>query len=225
MKLLNWRRLGIACLLAALLATGMATTVRAETFNPYTSSQSVACNLVDQAIAGIPHGDGAGPVTNEEVGPGGWRFNTTGQSFVTFAYSLNENQDGYVVVAGRSNVAANSGVINDYPHTLDLPQGTDNDVLTFKGRNGSIVLSDGPGFSLPGGSIRINVHDPDGDGIYTGCAKSPLLENQGFVVAEGGDFVQREYFKVSATTNSDGVVTSYEWTEISTFKNTNPDGN
>jgi hypothetical protein len=50
---------------------------------------------------------------------------------------------------------------------------------------------------------------------------SPLLANFGFTVQEGGDFVQREYFKASATTDANGTVTFFEWTEISTFNNTN----
>lgn len=142
---------------------------------------------------------------------------------MTFAHTL--VGDAYGVTAGRSNVGANTGTINDYPEFLDLPQTPQEGALVFKGRNGAIVLSSGGGFTLPGEEIRINVHDQDGDGIYVGCAESPLIENFGFTVPEGGDFVQREYFKAYAETDGDGVVTFYEWTEVSTFNNTNPDAN
>lgn len=208
----------------------------AATFTPHTSSQNVACNLVDQAIAGIPHGDGY-PVTAEETGPGGWRFSGSGGSFVTFSYELNDNgtagdpsDDFYDVVAGRSNIGSNAGTFNDYPEFLDLPQDPSDEVLMFGGRRGEIVLTgdgenDPPLFALPGqggGEIRITVTDADGDGDYEGCAKSPLLKNFGFTIPEGGDFVQREYFKAYAEVDANGVVTSYEWTEISTFNNTVP---
>ena len=72
-------------------------------FKAYASSQEVECQLVDNLIAMIPHGDG-NPVTDAEIGPGGWRFSSSGRSFVTFAYTLNGGMDGYVVVAGRSKV-------------------------------------------------------------------------------------------------------------------------
>lgn len=205
------------------------------TFTPHTPSQVVACNLVDNAIAKIPHGDGVSPVTNAEVGPGGWRFSSGGGSFVTFAHTLNDqgtpgdpSDDTYDVVAGRSNVAGNSGIINDYPSVLDLPQSSLSGAMVFSGNRGEIVLTgdsnnDPPLFALPGkneGQVRINLHDSDGDGVFEGCAKSPLLKNFGFVKPEGGDFVQREYFKASATVDASGTVTFFEWTEISTFKNT-----
>lgn len=191
-------------------------------------SQSVDCNLVDIAIEKIPSGDGDGTVTDEEVGPGGWRFNSIGRSFVTFAYTLNTAGDGYDVVAGRSNVAGNVGFINDYPTILDLSQSPEAGVITFSGKRGEIILTgdtsnDPPNFKLPGegeGEVRINLSDPDGDGIFEGCAKSPMLKNFGFVVPEGGDFVQIEYFKAYAEVDEDGTVTFFEWTEISTFKNT-----
>ena len=191
-------------------------------------SQSVDCNLVDNAIEKMPKGDGVSPVTDEEVGPGGWRFNSVGKSFVTFAYTLNTDGDGYDVVAGRSNVAVNVGIINDYPAVLDLPQSSLDEVIIFSGKRGEIILTgdtshDPPLFKLPGegeGEVRINLHDPDGDGIFEGCAKSPMLKNFGFVVPEGGDFVQIEYFKAYAEVDEDGTVTFFEWTEISTFKNT-----
>lgn len=90
------------------------------------------------------------------------------------------------------------------------------------------LTSDPPLFRLPGsggGRVRINLHDPDGDLTYVGCAKSPLLRNFGFLVPEGGDFVQREYFKAVTTTDAAGTVTFFEWTEISTFKNVRPGSN
>ena len=111
---------------------------------------------------------------------------------------------------------------------LDLPQSPEAGVITFSGKRGEIILTgdtsnDPPLFKLPGegeGEVRINLHDPDGDGIFEGCAKSPMLKNFGFVVPEGGDFVQIEYFKAYAEVDEDGTVTFFEWTEISTFKNT-----
>ena len=63
---------------------------------------------------------------------------------------------------------------------------------------------------------------PDGDGLFEGCATRPLIKNFGFVKPEGGDFVQSEYFKGYAETDTDGTVTFFEWTEVSTFKNTVP---
>ena len=191
-------------------------------------SQLLDCNLVDNAIEKIPKGDGVRPVTDEEVGPGGWRFNGIGESFVTFAYTLNAAGDGYIVVAGRSNAAGNAGTINDYPLMLDLPQLPEAGAITFSGKRGEIILTgdtsnDPPLFKLPGegeGEVRINLSDPDGDGIFEGCAKSPMLKNFGVVVPEGGDFVQMEYFKAYAEVDEDGTVIFFEWTEISTFKNT-----
>lgn len=191
----------------------------------------VDCNLVDIAIEKIPKGDGDGTVTDDEVGPGGWRFSGGGGSFVTFAYTLNVAEDGYNVTAGRSNVASNAGIINDYPVALDLPQSSLDEIIIFSGKRGEIILTgdtsnDPPLFKLPGegeGEVRINLHDPDGDGIFEGCAKSPLLKNFGYVVAEGGDYVQIEYFKAYAEVDEDGTVTFFKWTEISTFKNTTSD--
>ena len=52
-----------------------------------------------------------------------------------------------------------------------------------------------------------------------------MLKNFGFVVPEGGDFVQIEYFKAYATVDSAGTVTFFEWTEVSTFNNTIPGSN
>jgi hypothetical protein len=195
------------------------------------SSQDVECKSVDNTVSKIPSGDGVAPVTDDELGPGGWRFNTAGQSFVTFAHTLNGAQDGYDVVAGRSNVGANAGTINDYPTVLDLPQSALDDAMVFSGRRGEIILTgdtttDPPLFALPGkgeGQVRINLSDSDKDGIYEGCAVSPLLKNFGFTKSEGGDFVQQEYFKAYAETDNDGTVTFFEWTEISTFKNTTSD--
>lgn len=186
-------------------------------------SQQVECDLVDSFIETIPHGNGDGSVTDDEVGPGGWRFNGGGQSFVTFAYDLNMTEDGYVVDAGRSNVGTNTGIINDYPAELDLPQDPKDDVLTFDGPVGVITLSGGDEFQLPGkdtGEVRIVVHDPEGDGTYEGCAKTPQLTNFGFTKKEGGAFVQIEYFKAYAEADEDGTVIFYETSEISTFNNT-----
>lgn len=197
---------------------------------PAFASQSVQCNLVDTALSMLPPGDGDGVITNAELGPGRWRFNRFGQSFVTFAYFINGAGDGYNVIAGRSNLGANAGIINDYPDWLDLPQAPSPGALVFSGPHGVIVLTgdpdnDPPLFRLPGkgaGEIRINVTDTDGDGTYEGCAKSPLLRNFGVVRPEGGDFVQREYFKASAMVDSTGKVTFFEWTEVSTFHSTVP---
>lgn len=138
-----------------------------------------------------------------------------------------------MVRAGRSRVATNSLIINDYPAVLDLPQAPQMLILTFKGRHGVIILTgdaenDPPLFALPGageGEVRINMSDPDGEGVFEGCAERPLLKNFGFVKPEGGDFVQIDYFKAYAETDMDGTVTFFEWTEVSTFKNTEPDAN
>ena len=205
----------------------------AVTYTPVTPSQSVACKLVDNALAKIPHGDGVSPVTDAEVGPGGWRYSNSGGSFVTFAYTLNASGDGYDVVAGRSNVAGNAGIINDYPAVLDLPQSPLSGAIVFSGKRGEIVLTGDtsipPLFALPGkgaGQVRINLHDPDGDGVFEGCAVSPMLKNYGYVVPEGGDFVQKEYFKAYARVDpTTGTVIFFEWTEVSTFNNTIPGSN
>jgi len=211
----------------------------AVTYSPVTHSQLVACKLVDNALAKIPHGDGISPVTDDEVGPGGWRYNSRGESFVTFAHTLNNNStladpsdDFYDVDAGRSNVASNAGIINDYPAVLDLPQSPLSGAIVFSGKRGEIVLtgdsSTPPLFALPGqgaGQVRINLHDPDGDGVFEGCAMRPMLKNFGFVVPEGGDYVQREYFKAYATVDATGTVIFFEWTEVSTFNNTIPGSN
>ena len=204
-----------------------------STYTPHLPSQNVVCNQVDKALSFIPRGDGDGTVTDAEVGIGGWRYNRLGQSFVTFAHTLNTSANGYDVAAGRSNVASNAGTINDYPATLDLPQTSISGVMTILGRRGEIILTgdtanDPPLFKLPGageGTVRINVHDPDQDGWYDGCAESPLLRNFGFVVPEGGDFVQQEFFKAIVHVRSDGTVDFFEWTEVSTFKNVTPTGN
>ncbi|MBE9512737.1 MAG: hypothetical protein IMY77_01565 [Chloroflexi bacterium] len=222
----------VVVLLLALIGGPAVAAKTTVTYNPVTPSQLVACKLVDNALAKIPHGDGVSPVTDAEVGPGGWRYNSRGQSFVTFAYNLDTSGTGYTVMAGRSNVAGNAGIINDYPAFLDLPQSPESGAIVFSGKRGEIVLTGDtsipPLFALPGkgaGQVRINLHDPDGDGTFEGCAKSPMLKNYGYVVPEGGDFVQIEYFKAYAVVDSAGTVTFYEWTEISTFNNTVPSSN
>jgi len=204
-----------------------------STYTPNTPSQLVNCNQVDTALAHIPKGNGDGTVADDEVGVGGWRYNRFGQSFVTFAHTLNDAGNGYDVTAGRSNVVANSGIVNDYPAFLDLPQVPISGVMTILGRRGEIILTgdtsnDPPLFKLPGageGSVRINVQDPDTDGKYEGCAESPLLRNFGVLRPEGGDFIQQEFFKAVVVVNSVGTVTSFEWTEVSTFKNLIPGSN
>jgi len=228
------RRTSFATLALPMGLLGMAAAVAAPpvngVFNPETPSQLVECGLVDNALSKIPNGDGDATVTDSEIGPGGWRFSSSGGSFVTFEYTLNAMEDGYDVVAGRSNAAGNAGIINDYPAILDLPQVPDFGVRVFRDRRGEIVLTGDtsnipPLFKLPGagaGAVRINLHDPDNDGTFEGCAKTPLLKNFGVVKPEGGDFVQQEYFKAYAETDVDGTVIFFEWTEISTFKNTIP---
>lgn len=227
-------KLNLIAVLAIIVATSLSIgIVAASSYHPVTPSQEVECNSVDERLSKTPHGNGDGVVTDDELGPGGWRFNGGGRSFVTFAHNLNAAEDGYDVVAGRSNVGANSGTINDYPAILDLPQSPLAGVMVFSGRRGEIILTgdtsnDPPLFALPGkgeGEVQINLSDPDKDGIYEGCATSPLLKNFGFVKPEGGDFVQKEYFKAYAETDNDGTVTFFEWTEISTFMNTDPDSN
>ncbi|CAN5664012.1 hypothetical protein BH23CHL2_BH23CHL2_10430 [soil metagenome] len=227
--MLHFRRLGILAIsMVMLLAT--TAVASAEEYTPVHPSQLVTCAIVDNTLAQLPHGNGDGVVTEDETGPGGWRYNGGGRSFVTFAYNLNVAEDGYGVVAGRSNVRGNTGTINDYPAVLDLPQSSTDDVLEFNGRHGVIVVSGGDLFNLPGqdnGEVRINMTrvgtSDDGGHIYEGCAKTPQITNFGFTVQEGGDFVQQEYFKAYAETDSTGTVTFYEWTEVSTFNNTNPD--
>lgn len=216
---------------AALAASTLISATASD--NPNTPSQLVECNQVDKALSHIPHGDGAQPVADAETGPGGWRYNGAGMSFVSFEHELDPTGQFYVVFAGRSRVGSNSTIINDYPAVLDLPQTPQTLILTFKGRHGVIILtgdaeSDPPLFALPGageGEVRINMSDPDGDGVFEGCAERPLLKNFGFVKPEGGDFVQIDYFKAYAETDMDGTVTFFEWTEVSTFKNTEPDAN
>jgi len=204
-------------------------------------SQSVDCRQVDRMVLAIPTGDGDGVVTDAETGPGGWRYNSRGQSFVTFAHALNDNgtpddpsDDFYDVDAGRSGIGANGGIINDYPATLDLPQSDLSGAIVFSHNRGEITLTgdtsnDPPLFKLPGageGEVRINMLQyPFAPGIFEGCAASPLLKNFGFDVPEGGDFVQVEYFKAYATVDPAGTVTFFEWTEISTFKNILPGSN
>lgn len=235
MSFANKRRIDTWCIfaLAPLLAgTAQAGGPAGSVYNPETPSQLVQCNQVDKALEAIPKGDGEDPVTDDELGPGGWRYNVAGRSFVTFAHELNEAENGYVVNAGRSNVGANT-LANDYPAFLDLPQTPTSGVMTIVGRRGEIILTgdtanDPPSFKLPGagaGSVRINVHDRDGDGRYEGCAQSPFLRNFGFVKPEGGDFVQQELFKAAVDVDDAGTVTFFEFTEVSTFKNTDPNGN
>ncbi len=198
------------------------------TYTAITPSQLVDRKQIDKALSHIPYGDGISPVTDAETGPGGWRFSNGGGSFVTFAHHLNAGLNGYDVDAGRSNVAGSAGTINDYPAVLDLPQLATSGVMTIVGKRGEIILTGDtsnipPLFKLPGagaGTVRINVHDPDGDGTYEGCAQSPLLKNFGFVKPEGGDFVQQEYFKAIVDVDGSGTITFFEWTEVSTFKTT-----
>lgn len=198
-------------------------------YDPHTPSQMVACGLVDQTLAKIPHGDGIRPVTEEETGPGGWRYNGDGFSFVTFNF-LWDGASQYDVFAGRSNQVGNAGIINDYPEVLDLPQDPSEGQRTFQRNHGTINLSvdEFPAIEAPDGALKINlrfVGMDSGDRIYEGCGKSPLLANFGFVVPEGGDFVQQELFKLWARTDGDFNVLEWEFTEVSTFKNTTPDGN
>jgi len=223
--------LAMSCVIGA--APARAQAPAQSVYIPVTPSQFVECNQVDEALSATPHGNGDNVVTDDELGPGGWRYNGRGMSFVTFAHTLNAGGNGYDVVAGRSNVGGNTGIINDYPGVLDLPQTSTSGVMTIAGRRGEIILTgdtsnDPPLFALPGkgeGTVRINVQDPDGDGRYEGCAQSPLLRNFGFVRPEGGDFIQQELFKAVVDVNADGTVTFFEWTEVSTFKNTDPDPN
>lgn len=206
----------LVVILAALATPAAAAKPEGTTYTPTTPSQLVDCNIVDRETAKLPRfGEG----------PGGWRYSNGGTSFVTFAQTLDASDPddlAYESVAGRSNVRGNTGQPNDYPNVLDLPQSSQTEILEFNGPHGVIVLSGGEEFQLPGegtGEIRINVHDPERDGTYEGCAKTRQLTNFGFSNVEGGDFVQQELFKVYAETDDDGVVIFYEFTEISTFKN------
>src|ERR1051326_5535197 len=93
--------------------------VERTVYHPVHPSQLVECQEVDNALSRIPRGNGDGVITEDELGPGGWRYNRLGQSFITFDYTLNSAGTGYNVIAGRSNVGANTGIINDYPVALD----------------------------------------------------------------------------------------------------------
>lgn len=195
-------------------------------YHPVTPSQLVECELVDRTIARIPRGDGDGTLDSDETGPGGWFFAPNGRSFVTFAFELDDagtpgdpSDDVYQVDAGRSAVAANSDIINDYPEFLDLPQGTSGNIRSMSRPRDEITLVGvSPEFELPGkdgGKAIISVTDPDGDGVYEGCAERPLRTLFGFLVTEGGDLLQHEYFKVFAETDETDRVTFWEFTEIS----------
>jgi hypothetical protein len=187
--------------------------------------------MVDQAIGKVPRGDGNGVVTDEEVGPGGWRFNGRGKSFVTYRYTLGSS--GYAAVVGQSNFIGNRGVVNDYPRVLDIWAPPRSEPMVFRKGKGELVLygdraADPPRFALPGsdgGQVRIPLHDPDGDGVFVGCASSPYLKNFGTLVTEGGDFLQHNLYKAYAVAGADGVVTMFEWTEAVVFKNVEPDQN
>src|SRR5262249_37008747 len=90
-------------------------------------------------------------------------------------------------------------------------------LLNFSRNRGVLTLNQMPGFSYPGGDTDVNLHN-NGEGVFEGCASTPLLSNSGFLVQEGGDFIQKEYFKVVAITDDTGLVTYFEFTEVSTFK-------
>lgn len=192
------------------------------TYSPVHPSQAVSCNLVDNAISKLPKTDGDGVVTDDEVGPGGWRHQSSGRGFVTFNYDWDGSSE-YTVVAGRSNTAGNAP--SDYPALLNLPQSPREGQLVFSSNHGEIVLSGDPAFALPGsdgGQVRISLRRTGTDGgdvVYAGCAKRHYLTLFGFAVPEGGDFVIQSYFKAWARANSSGEVLEYEWTEIDTYKN------
>ena len=206
------------------LALAITPSFSGTTYHPSSPSHEVSCNMVDSALAKIPQGNGDGAVGASELGPGGWHFNGNGQSFATFRHFL--TGDTYAVIAGRSRVRANFATVNDYPARMDFAQAPLNMGLQFKKSHGVIVLSgdtrrDPPRFTLPGNSegwVRVHMRDRDGDGVYEGCASTPWLSNFGVLVPEGGDFLQQNYIKIHAVTNGDGVVTFFEMTEISTFK-------
>ena len=213
-------------ILGAVLAASVGLAPAATVFNPESPSQRVSCRIVDEAIRKVPRGDGDGVVTDAEMGPGSWRFNGRGQSFLTYKFTLNESSTAYSAVLGKSNFFGNRGVVNDYPQVLDVWSRPSYGVMKFRSGRGELVLhgdtaADPPRFALPGngaGTVRIPLRDPDGDGVFEGCASSPWLKNFGVLVPEGGDFLQHMLYKAYATTDANGVVTMFEWTETAVFK-------
>ena len=225
---------GFCSLFVGILAVGLTGALQAQgpagsVYHPVTLSQSIECQVVDRAIAAIPQGDGAAPTTADELGPGGWRFGVDGTSFVTFIFGINADETGYEWVAGRSAFGGNAS--NDYPANFNLAAGSISDVLTFSGKRAELTLSgdndDPPVFAVPGpgsGRIHISLRDLDGDGGYEGCVRRPFLKNQGDLRPEGGEYLEQEYYKVFAFAEEDGTVVYWEFTEITTFNNTLPNG-
>ncbi|MGD8374799.1 MAG: hypothetical protein PVF68_01555 [Acidobacteriota bacterium] len=220
-------RLRKPMLLAAALALAALPSALAQSeYHPATESQAINCRAMDEALVSIPQGDGDGAIAAEEMGPGGWRFNARGQSFLTYRYELDATGTTYKGVMGQSNFYSNRGRVNDYPANLDVWAFPSDTLLVFKKRKGEIVLhgdrsADPPRFALPGtdgGTVRIPMHDPDGDGVFVGCSSSPWLKNYGLLVSEGGDFLQQNRYKAFAVTDENGVVTAFEWTEVAMFK-------
>ena len=217
---------------------GMATAVWAgpqevTTYNPKMPSHSVNCNGIARSIGNVPHGNGDGITSDEEVGRGGWRYSSRGKSFITQRYTLNSGRSGYDVLLGQSNFIGNRGIVNDYPRVLDYWTYPVPRTLVFANGSGELVLTGDPSvtpprFSFPGqgsGTVRIPMRDPEGDGTFVGCKASPWLKNFGLLVSEGGDYLQQSLYKVYAKTDATGMVTSLEWTEIVLFKNVRPGKN
>ena len=152
---------------AALLLLGSPALAQTE-YLPHTPAQMVGATMSTGRSVGSRWGNGDVTVTDDETGPGGWRFNRLGQSFVTFAYTWNPLAPGYDVVAGRSGVALNAAIVNDYPAALDLPQAPDPDQLVFRDHQGEIVLTgdtstDPPAFKLSGRGPGEGPHPHDRD--------------------------------------------------------------
>lgn len=194
-------------------------------FTPVTPSQQVECEQVDEVIRRIPKGNGDGVVTKDETGPEGWHFDRFGRSFVTFMHTWN-GKDRYVVVAGRSNVGTNAGVINDYPLILDLPQHALFGRLAFRYQNVLVVdpTRETTLFAPSGtgtGQVQITLHEVDMPNIFVGCATHPPHEILAVRAPEDNHSVLRDYFKAYAETDDEWNVTRFEWTGISTFKSLN----
>ncbi len=249
------RAIALTVLPTALAATAVA----GDEISRHTPSQKVECEAVASTLEALPRGDGDGKVTDDEVGPDGWRLSRFGTSVVTVAYRLDRNDtpedptdDFYAVTAGRSGTGANEKIVNAYPAELDreqspvrglrdrperfwysaanleVPKRTLPDALTFEGEEAKLVLTGTRttrprAFRFPGrgiGRVAVTLRDPDGDGVYTGCGKSPVLNAHALRVGtkKKGELLQRAFVKVHAAVNDAGRVEFLEHTEISVFK-------
>ncbi len=163
-------------------------------------------------ISLIPRGNGDGRTTEDEVYRGSWKFNSFGRSFTTYLYSLpsNADRDGtclndrYFVRAGRSNLGANTRIINDFPVNL----GTEAGVSNISGFKTSKFFVDVPVWEVvKEGGVRkpwtrfVAGYNHEKDGNYEGGAQSPFLAYGGRGLLEGGDFLLKEMVFVKARTS------------------------